>query len=462
MEEGTEIAAPRSPLLLKIPERTREIERRLSLRTRVSLSIFFSFLVLMPVTGLSLFYLNGILDDVLNITQVDARFVDSARSIRAGLDAAAGAEFAFVLFRENSYLEQNRRLMDQVRRTTLDDLSHLGSPETGFDRIPAMVGQYEVTMTQVADLHAGPSKSSQPPGDFEKALARLQARLRSLRDRAEEERDPQARRRLFEEMRKAADSVPEEMLESAREENPDRTRLLDETSRIRGRIDAIAEQIQDRALAHMETHRLHVVSLSNRAERNLLTTIVLTGMVGIYLVLFLPSRVVRSLRRITHVLQQAQRGDLDVSTLETGSDEVGNLAAHLNRLLQQVRTFDDLKTERMLLAERRLGILVDNLEEGIILVDDEMNPAFVSRRARQLLDARPEGADDARIAGILAEDDFAAILRLTVESQSAPEQRIVSLDVGTSAPRRLRVWADPVPGKNGEVKEILLLIRKAA
>ncbi len=322
--------------------------------------------------------------------------------------------------------------------------------------------EVEVALTQVADLHAGPSKSSQPLGDFERALERLQVRLRSLRDRAEEEKDPQARRRLFEEMRKVAGSVSEEMLESAREENPDRARLLDETSRIRGRIDAIAGQLQDRALAHMEIHRRHVVSLSNRAERNLLTTIVLTGMVGIYLVLFLPSRVVRSLRRITHVLQQAQRGDLDVSTLETGSDEVGNLAAHINRLLQQVRIFDNLKTERMLGAERRLGILVENIEEGVILVDDQMKPVFVSRRARQLLDARPEGAEDARIAGILGEDDFAAILRLTVESQSAPEQRIVSLDVGTSAPRRLRVWADPVPGKGGEVKEILLLIRKVA
>ena len=416
----------------------------------------------MPVTGLSLFYLNRILDDVISITQVDARIVDSARSIRASLEAAAGTEIAFVLFREGSYLEQNRHSMNEVRRTTLDGLSHLGSPDTGFDRIPVLVGQYEVTMTRFADLYATPSETAQPLGDFEEALARLQARLRSLRDRAEEEKDPQARRRFFEEMRKAADSVSEEVLEGAREEDPDRARLLDETSRIRERIDAIAEQIQERALSHMEAHRRHVVSLSNRAERNLLTTIVLTGMVGIYLVLFLPSRVVRSLRRITHVLQQAERGDLDVSTLETGNDEVGNLAAHLNRLLRQVRTFDDLKTERMLRAEQRLGILVDNLEEGIILVDDEMKPAFVSRRARQLLDARPEGADDARVAGILSGDDFAAILRKTIESQSAPEQRIVSLDVGTSTPRRLRIWADPVPGKNGEVKEILLLIRKAA
>jgi HAMP domain-containing protein len=428
----------------------------------VSLSVFFSFLVLMPVTGLSLFYLNGILEDVISITQVDARIAKAARSIRDNLKDAAGTELAFVLFRENSYLEQNRRSMDEIRRTTLEGLSHLGSPDSGFSRVAGLASQYEVTMTRLADLYAAPAVSAQPLGDFEKALSRLEAHLRSLRDQAEEEKDPSARRRFFEEMRKTADSISQELLESAQEESPDRARLLDETSRIRERIDAIAEGIQNRALAHVEAHRNHVVSLSNRAQRNLLTTIVLTGIVGIYLVLFLPSRVVRSLRRITHVLQQAERGDLDVAMLETGSDEVGNLAGHLNRLLNQARTFDELKTERMLRAERRLGILVENLEEGILLVDDEMNPVFVSRKARQLLDARPEGADDARIAGILSAEEFAGLLRLTIDSQAAPDPRVINLDVGASSPRRLRIWTDPIPGANGEVKEILLVIRKAA
>jgi HAMP domain-containing protein len=413
------------------------------------------------VTGLSLFYLNGILDDVVSITQIDARIADGAGSIRRNLKTAAGTELAFVLFRENSYLEQNRRAMDEIRRTSLPGLPHLGSPDSGFSRVAALVEQYEATLTRLADLYATPSESAHPLGDFEKALARLETRMRSLRDQAEEERDPALRRRFFEEMRTTSDSISEELLASAQEGSPDRARMLDETARIRDRIDAIAEGIQNRALAHVEAHRSHVVSLSSRAQRNLLTTVVLTGMVGIYLVLFLPSRVVRSLRRITHVLQQAERGDLDVSTLETGSDEVGNLAAHLNRLLRQVRTFDELKTERMLRAEHRLGVLVENLEEGVLLVDDEMKPVFVSSRARRLLDARPEGADDPRIAGVLASEDFAGILRQALESQAAPDPRLVTLEVGASAPRRLKIWAEPVPGDGGEVKEILLLVRKA-
>ncbi|MCI0659202.1 MAG: hypothetical protein L0170_19280, partial [Acidobacteria bacterium] len=96
----------------------------MSLRSKVSLSIFFSFLVLMPVTGLALFYLNGILEDVVSITQVDARIIEVARAIRANLDVATGTEVAYVLLREESFLEQNRRAMEEIRRTTLSGLSH--------------------------------------------------------------------------------------------------------------------------------------------------------------------------------------------------------------------------------------------------------------------------------------------------------------------------------------------------
>lgn len=453
---------PRGPLLQKLPERTREIERRLSLRSKVSLSIFFSFLVLMPVTGLSLFYLNGILDDVINITQVDARIVESARSLRGSLDTTAGTEIAFVLFRDNSYLEQNRRAMDEIRRTTLEGLPHLGASETLFERVPELVAQYNLTMTRLADLYSAPSGAAQPLADFEKGLALLQARLQSLRDQVEAERDPATRRLLYEEMRHATDSMSEVLLDYALRQDPDRAGILDELSRIRERLDSIAESVQDRALAHIETHREHVVSLSNRARRNILTMIVLTGMVGIYLILFLPSRVVRGLRRITHVLQQAERGDLDVAALETGSDEVGNLASHLNRLIRQVRTFDELKTARMLRAERRLDGLVDNLDMGVIIVDEEMSPVYVSRRARQLLDAGPDGADDARVAGILEDREFSSLLRRAQDSPTGQGARSITLDVGEKEPRRLRIWAAPVVEANGEVREILLMIQRAA
>jgi HAMP domain-containing protein len=414
----------------------------------------------MPVTGLSLFYLNGILEDVVSITQVDARIIEGTRSLQANLDAATGTELAYVLLREESFLEQNRRSMEAIRHTTLEGLSHLGTEGTSYERIPELTSQYSLTLARLADLYASPAPKEEPLAEFETDLLLLGRHIRSLKEQAASERDPAAKRRLLEEMRRSADSLAESLVESAQERNPSRARILKELIRIRERIRSIAEGIQDRALAHVEEHRLHVVSLSNRARRNLLTTIPLTGLVGIYLVLFLPSRVVRSLRRITHVLQQAERGDLDVATLETGSDEVGSLAAHLNRVLRQLRTFDELKSERMLRAEQRLNVLVENLETGILLVDDQREPAFVSHRARQLLDSRPDGADDARIAGLLQED-FAELLREVLSTQARSEPVLIDLEVGASEPRRLRVWADPVLSPTGEVREMILMIRKA-
>ena len=442
--------------------RTREIERRLSLRSKVSLAILFSFLVLMPVTGLSLFYLNGILDDVQSITEVDARIVETTRSIATRLDEITQNEVAYVLLRDESYVEQSRRAMDEIAQTPLEGLPHLGEEGATYGAVRDLAAEYNLTLTRLADLYAGPSAGPEAIPELEQSLARIADRVRAFKERSAAERDPQARRRLLEQMRRATASLAETLVEAAEERDPDRARILQDLIRIRERIGAIAHDLEERAAAHVEEHRIHVVSLSNRARRNLLTTIVLTGIICISLVLFLPSRVVRSLRRVTHVLQQAERGDLDVATLETGSDEVGSLAAHLNRVLRHLRTFDELKSDRMLRAEQRLSTLVDNLETGIVLVDEQMHPGFISGQARLLLGTPPEGADDARIAGLLQEDDFAEVLRKAVDSQTRQEARVLDLDVGGSHTHRLRVWADPVLSPTGEVREILLLVRRAS
>jgi methyl-accepting chemotaxis protein len=416
----------------------------------------------MPVTGMSLFYLNGILEDVISITQIDARLLEEAETLRSHLREAGEAESAFLLFREDHDLEQNRAAMDEVQRTILEEAGHLGPGMEELVRIPELASLYRVTMTRLADLYTGPAGAEQPLAAFDRTVGLLQTRLRSLRDQAAAERNPAARRLLHEEIRQAVRSMSEELIENVRRQDPDRARLLDELARLRERIDAIAESVQKRAEAHITEHRQHVISLSNRARRNILTMVSITGMVGIYLILFLPARVVRTLRRITHVVQQAERGDLDVSALETGSDEVGMLASHLNRLIRQVRTFDELKTERMLRAERRLDALVENLEEGVVLVDDELHPVYVSRRARQLLDARPEGADDSRVSTILAEREISGLVREALDTQTGQGSRLLTLDVGGREPRRLRAYADPLVGENGEIREILLLLRKAA
>ena len=416
----------------------------------------------MPVTGLSLFYLNGILEDVQSITGVDAQFIETTRSIGGLLDEATENEVAYVLLREEGYLEQSRRAMDEIARTPLEGLPHLGGEDTGYGTVANLASEYNLTLTRLADLYAGPAAGPEPIPELEQSLARLADRVRSLKERIGAERDPQARRALLEQMRRSTASLAETLVETAQERDPDRARILQDLIRIRGRIGAIARDIEDRAVAHVEEHRRHVMSLSNRARRNLLTTIALTGIVCISLILFLPARVVRSLRRITHVLQQAERGDLDVATLETGSDEVGSLAAHLNRVLRHLRTFDELKSDRMLRAEQRLAVLVENLETGILLVDDQMRPGFVSARARQLLGSPPQGADDARIAGILQDGSFSDLLHSALSAQARQEPRVVDLDVGGSEPRRLRVWADPVLSPTGDVLEILLLIRSGS
>jgi hypothetical protein len=198
--------------------------------------------------------------------------------------------------------------MEAIRHTTLKGSLIFGTEGTSYERIPELTSQYSLTLARLADLYASPAPNEEPLAEFERDLLLLGRHIRSLKEQAASERDPAARRRLLEEMRRSADSLAESLVESAQERNPSRAPNPAGADPHPGEDPLHRGGDPGSALAHVEEHRLHVVSLSNRARRNLLTTIPLTGLVGIYLVLFLPSRVVRSLRRITHVLQQAERG----------------------------------------------------------------------------------------------------------------------------------------------------------
>src|SRR5262245_17119406 len=180
----------------------------------------------MPVTGLSLFYLNGILEDVQSITGVDARIIETTRSIAARLEEATQNEVAYVLLREEGYLEQGRRAMDEIAQTPLEGLPHLGGDETGYSAVRDLASEYNLTLTRLADLYAGPSAGPEPIPELEQGLARLADRVRSLKERAAAEREPQARRVLLEQMRRSTSSLAETLVESAQDRDPDRARIL--------------------------------------------------------------------------------------------------------------------------------------------------------------------------------------------------------------------------------------------
>src|SRR5690606_38927160 len=113
--------------------------------------------------------------------------------------------------------------------------------------------------------------------------------------------------------------------------------------------------------------------------------------VGAGLGLLIATLTGRRLARIASAARAIGSGDFSVETRARFPDEVGSLALSIEAMRTQLQElFQRLERDR-----DRLESLLDRLNEGVLLVDRDLNVEFANGPARELLGVT-ERLDDAR------------------------------------------------------------------
>jgi len=90
--------------------------------------------------------------------------------------------------------------------------------------------------------------------------------------------------------------------------------------------------------------------------------------------------IARRLRRIDAAAAAIERGDFDVQLRPRFRDEVGSLALSIDRMRRRLRaSFEALRAER-----DRLGRLFEQLQDGVVAVDERLVVQFANTSARRL------------------------------------------------------------------------------
>src|SRR6185436_17913888 len=99
-------------------------------------------------------------------------------------------------------------------------------------------------------------------------------------------------------------------------------------------------------------------------------------------------------------------GDFSAHIYDRFPDEVGSLAWSIEGMRGQLQElFRALEQDR-----DRLERLLDRLNEGVLLIDRELNLEFANGRARELL-----GIEDSLDGGTLSADNLADLRRLALD-----------------------------------------------
>jgi two-component system, OmpR family, phosphate regulon sensor histidine kinase PhoR len=146
--------------------------------------------------------------------------------------------------------------------------------------------------------------------------------------------------------------------------------------------------------------------------------------------------VARRLRRIVDFAERIAAGDLTARIASGSADEIGQVAAALDKTaLQLEQSFARVQT-----SQRELETLLNSMQDAVIAVDRESRVLWANRRMDTMLQHRPRQSSS--LVDSVRDPDFLAAVRGAIQDQAATSARANSMMPG----RTFDVTAAPMPG----------------
>jgi len=388
---------------------------RLSLRWKIALAILFTFVIILPSVSLTLFYFTDLLERLTILIDQDVKLGRMANDL------------SLTMLDIRRYERNYRMFGSQAERESIESLiAHADSiiTEAGKSSQPTSAPLID-QLADHLDIYANSFMmlvehiSQNPPETGVEQKAKIARRLndfqktyRDILDRLDNA-DPADRDSILVSANRDLDIFSFDLLAmSDRDVQPEYIREnLDQS---REAFLHTADELAGHSWENMQLHRLASLRAEARAKRNIISVLMLTGLICLLTALYLPRYIVRPITHLIRVFKKVEEGDLSASAATLTNDEVGDLARSFNRMIENVRVFDDLKTQKIASQKRAFDRFIENLDKPACILTRELNAIFYNAAFTALFSGDipprpPETGLDLKQIESMA--DFASVIR---------------------------------------------------
>jgi len=190
----------------------------------------------------------------------------------------------------------------------------------------------------------------------------------------------------------------------------------------------------------------------------LLSVSVLTA--GLGLLIYVAVRVARFSRRLRGFLKLLLVGNYEVgmTTSVTRADEVSDLDRHLEKLAEQLRTYDALRASRVQQCQRSLDLITEHTVQPMIILDVEKETLESNPAMRLLLDITTQTVSLKAIEKIPTNKDFMAMIHRAVDSEKTVQEGLIHVQFpAKDSQKRMLIRMLPLKDR-GEVVHSLIML----
>ncbi|MEO0085985.1 MAG: HAMP domain-containing protein [candidate division WOR-3 bacterium] len=343
------------------------------IQTRIALGMVASALLVVPLVLVAMFYTGQMSQTASQMVATDVELLRVGHAVTFHFLEARRAERNYLIHEDTAYLAAVRAALEASLAATRRGRSLDTLLAAHCDSLLAAIETYRRLLDSLRLIPA-----LRPDAGRTRKTEALRARHRLILQQAAQ--DSAGRDSLLELAANLA-----QQLETAELVG---TAGIALTERIRSTGDAITDlagRISARANQRLAEHEARIRRLSAWSQRNITTVLIIMVGLVVWLVVRLPRTIVLPVKRIANALARAETGDLNVRVTPRDRDELGQLAAQLNRVFARLREVDERKSGYIQQLERRFRILTNDISEGILVFNRDAALTYANAAATPLL-----------------------------------------------------------------------------
>jgi HAMP domain-containing protein len=212
---------------------------------------------------------------------------------------------------------------------------------------------------------------------------------------------------------------------------------------IDGLTDKILEafsEFQDIQYFQNEQRDKQVKTIIGETRRNMLITLIITFLGTILLSLVVPGKIAMPFKKLQDAVRELQDVNFDVSIFYDQDDEIGELARELNKMITNMKKFEQLRTDRISVEHRKFDTLANMVKKNIMISNAKGELIYMNNPMYALLEMQSDDVMNKVITDTLIPDSIVETFELAIKRRSKIENAEISI------PKRQKI-IDPVTGE---------------
>ncbi|MBF0315087.1 MAG: HAMP domain-containing protein [Oligoflexia bacterium] len=128
-----------------------------------------------------------------------------------------------------------------------------------------------------------------------------------------------------------------------------------------------------------------IKKIIRKTKRNMMYTLIITFVGTMLLGLVIPGKIALPFKKISDAIRELQSCNFDVSIYYDRDDEIGEMAKEINKMIVNLKQFEELRAERILIEGRKFDTLANMVKKHILIANAKAELIYLNNNLYSLL-----------------------------------------------------------------------------